>query len=87
MKMMRLRNTGSSTYCTYCNCGNTSSSVLPGPTKPSLPLHPKMTAILAPFTATRTLLLVQPHISAQVCSYNYKILILQADFHKMNIAK
>jgi hypothetical protein len=49
-------------------------SVLPGPTKPSLPLHPKMTAILAPFTATRAILQVQPHISAQMCSYNWKIL-------------
>jgi hypothetical protein len=32
---------------------------LPGPARPSLPLHPKMTAILTPFTATWAFILVQ----------------------------
>jgi hypothetical protein len=47
--------------------------VLPGLSKPSL--HPKMTAILAPFTAVRTILLVKPHISPKFYSYNWKILL------------
>jgi hypothetical protein len=49
-------------------------TVFPGAAKPSLPLHSKIMDILAPFTATRAILLVQPHNSAQVFPYNREIL-------------
>jgi hypothetical protein len=67
-------------------------TVLPGPAKPSLPLHPKMMAILAPFTATLVILIGQKRICAKIYSYNrkisHKILFIRTCmliFIKMNI--